>query len=129
VGLRVGPWLGCLGRKVYPCKHAWVRRVGFESDAAEDGSDFVVPVAWAAAKTIECLFEEPVFVLDRVGVTNGRLDYRHLVVGENALTKCVFAVALFEGRWRSTARLTIKRMESGRSTGVYFSDFVHMQSS
>ena len=77
-------------------KHARIRRVGLEANAAEDGDDLVVPVAGASAETIKCFLQEPIFVLGSVRISNRGLDYSDFVVGKNSLADGILAVALFE---------------------------------
>jgi hypothetical protein len=77
-------------------KHAGIRRVGLEANAAEDGRDLIVPVAGTSAETIKWFSQEPIFVLGSVRVSNRRLDNSDFVVGENSLAEGILAVALFE---------------------------------
>ena len=79
------------------CEHTWVRGVGFEADVSENRRDLVVPVAGTSAETVQRFLEEPIFVLGGIRVADWRLYDSDLVVGEDALTKGVLAVALLEG--------------------------------
>jgi hypothetical protein len=79
------------------CEHTWVRCVGFEADTLENHRDLVVPVVGTSAETVQHFLEEPIFVLGGIRVTDWRLYDSDLVVGEDALTKDVLAVALLEG--------------------------------
>ena len=54
-------------------------------------------MAWAPAQTVECPFEEPVLIRLSIGIANWWLYDGDLVVREDALAKCIFAVPLFEG--------------------------------
>jgi hypothetical protein len=53
-------------------------------------------VAGTSAETVQRFLEEPIFVLGGIRVTERRLYDSDLVVGEDALTKGVLAVALLE---------------------------------
>ena len=50
----------------------------------------------AMPKTINGTFQEPVFILGRFWVTNGRLDNGDFIRGEDTLTEGIFSVALLE---------------------------------
>jgi len=78
------------------CEHTWVRGVGFEADASENRRDLVVPVVETSAETVQHFLEEPIFVLGGIRVADRRLYDSDLVVGEDALTKGILAVALLE---------------------------------
>ncbi len=80
-------------------------------------------------ETIQRFPEEPIFVFGGVGVSNWRLDNSDLLVGEDALAEGVLQSPCLRVRRCSTARLTMRRIESGRRTGAYFSDLVHTRSS
>jgi hypothetical protein len=79
------------------CEHARIRDVGFEADAGEDRRNLVVPVSGTVAKAVQSFLEEPIFAFASVGVSNGGFHNSDFVVGENALTKCIFEVTLLEG--------------------------------
>jgi len=87
---------GIVGVAYAACAHTWVRGVGFEANALENRRDLVVLVAGTSAETIQCFLEEPIFVLGGIRVADRRLYDSDLVVGEDALTKGVLAVALLE---------------------------------
>jgi hypothetical protein len=79
------------------CEQARIRGFGFEADAGEDRRNLVVPVSGTTAEAVQSFLEEPIFVFASVGVSNGGFHDSDFVVGENALTKCIFAVTLLEG--------------------------------
>ena len=54
-------------------------------------------MAGTSAETVQRFLEEPIFVLGGIRVADWRLYDSDLVVGEDALTKGVLAVALLEG--------------------------------
>jgi hypothetical protein len=54
-------------------------------------------VSGTTAEAVQSFLEEPIFVFASVGVSNGGFHNSDFVVGENALTKCIFAVTLLEG--------------------------------
>jgi hypothetical protein len=64
---------------------------------SKDSIDFVIPVSWAAMQTIECPLQEPVLVGFNVGSPLWRADNSDFILGENALTESVCAVALTKG--------------------------------
>ena len=70
---------------------------GFEADAGEDQRNLVVPVSGTVAEAVQSFLEEPIFVFASAGVSNGGFHDSDFIVGENALTKCIFAVTLLEG--------------------------------
>ncbi len=82
------------------CEQARIRGVGFEADAGEDQCNFVVPVSGTTAEAVQSFLEEPIFVFASAGVTNRGFHDSDFVVGEIALTKCIFAVTLLEGATR-----------------------------
>ena len=69
---------------------------GGETHINQDGVDQLVPVARAAAQSIQCLLQEPEDVLPRVRVTWRRPDDGGLVVGKASIAEGILAVALLE---------------------------------
>jgi hypothetical protein len=88
---------GIVGVPYAACEHTWVRGIGFEADASENRRDLVVPMAGTSAETVQLFLEEPIFVFGGIQVADRRLYDSDLVVGEDALTKGILAVALLEG--------------------------------
>ena len=88
---------GIVGVTYAACEHTWIQGVGFEAGALENRRDLVVPVAGTSVEILQRSLEEPIFILGGIRVANRRLYDSDLVVGEDALTKGVLAVALLEG--------------------------------
>ena len=83
---------GIVGVAYAACEHTWVRGIGFEANAGNDRHNLVVTVSGTAAEAIQSFPEELIFVFASVGVSNGWFHDSGFIVGENALTKCIFAV-------------------------------------
>ncbi len=88
---------GIVGIADGACEHARIRGIGFEADAGEDRPNLVVPVSGTAAEAVQSYLKEPIFVFASVEVSNGWFHASGFIVGESALTKCIFAVTLLEG--------------------------------
>ena len=67
-----------------------------KTDGVQNGINLLVPVTRTAAKPVEGLLQEPVFIFGSIRVTRGRTDYSDLFGRENALTESVLTIALFE---------------------------------
>jgi hypothetical protein len=62
----------------------------------EDGFNFPIPMLQTTAKPIQCALEEPLFIFGCFWISDGWLDNLSFVGREDALTKCVFTIPLFE---------------------------------
>ncbi len=71
-----------------------------EPDGPEDGINFVIPMLWAAPKSIKHPFKEPIFIRGGFGIAARGVNNSNLVGRKDALTECVFTITLTKGTTR-----------------------------
>jgi hypothetical protein len=78
-------------------KEARILKRRGKTDGKENFVDFLVPMSRAVVKAIKSPEKKPIFIWLSLGITQGRSNNGNLFQGQNALAKCVFAIALAEG--------------------------------
>ncbi len=95
--------VGIVGISNKTCEEAWILKRGGKTNGKENIGDFLVPMLRAATKAIKGPEKKPIFIWLGLWITQGRSNNGNLFRGQNALEKCLFAIALERGRCFLTA--------------------------
>ena len=110
--------VGIIGISTKTGEEARILKRRGKTDGKKNFVDFLIPMLKAVAKAIKSPEKKPIFIWLSLGITRGRSNNGNLFWGQNALAKCVFAIALAEGATLLDRHQNQKPRELLRRTGA-----------